>query len=343
MPADAMPIWAAEDKNYAAGSRGELTEKLICDVVSGVQNRWNCPRCKAPPLGILVGILACMTDEVGSEVRVLVGYDGSLSAATAIQAGARLVPRAAAHVVYLWEPPYDFPELRHRLRREAQTVDQLSEALEREGLAEADRVAALGAAVAQPEGWIARPLVERCFGGVGHQFARLAEQQDSAMVVIGARGLGGLKAMLGSVSDLVVHVSPVPVLVVPHPLTTTEWAAASDGPVVVGDDGSQASADARARAAELFSGRRIIRVRVGNDDTDATGADTVTVTRRGHGAHGIADALCACARQHHAGVIVVASSGRSAGPKTLLGDVATAVAHHAQRPVLVVPTGERTG
>ncbi|WNV75254.1 universal stress protein [Geodermatophilus sp. DSM 44513] len=285
-----------------------------------------------------------MIDMVASEVPVLVGYDGSLSAATAIQAAARLVPGAAAHVVYLWEPPYDFPELRHRLRSEAETVDELSEALEREGLAEARRVAALGVAVAEPAGWPAQPLVERCFGGVGYQFARLAEQHSSAMVVVGARGLSGLKAMLGSVSDLVLHVSPVPVLVVPHPLTTAEWAAASEGPVVVGDDGSAASADARARASEIFVGRRMIRVRVesgDDDDVDVTGADIVTAARRGRGAHGIADALCGCARQHHAGVIVVGSSGRSAGPKTLLGNVAKAVAHRAQRPVLIVPTSER--
>lgn len=285
-----------------------------------------------------------MTDERASEVPVLVGYDGSLSAATAVQAAARLVPRAAPRVVYLWEPPYDFPELRHRLRREAETVDQLSEALEREGLAEARRVAALGAAVAQSAGWIAQPLVERCFGGIGHQFARLAEQHGSTMVVLGAHGLSGLKARLGSVSDLVLHVSPVPVLVVRHPLTTAEWAAASEGPVVVGDDGSRASTDARARAAGIFGGRPMIRIRVESADegeVDATGTDTVTLTRRGPGTHGIAEALSGCARQHHAGVIVVGTSGRSAGRKTLLGKVAKAVAHQAHRPVLIVPTGER--
>lgn len=281
---------------------------------------------------------------VASEVPVLVGYDGSLSAATAIQAAARLVPRAAAQVVYLWDPPYDFPELRHRLRSEAETVDELSEALEREGLAEARRVAALGVAVGQSAGWTATPLVERCFGGVGYQFARLAGQHSSAMVVVGARGLSGLKAMLGSVSDLVLHVSPVPVLVVPRPLTTREWAAASEGPMVVGDDGSGASTDAGARASEIFGGRRMVHTRVesGEDDhVTSTGPDVVSVARRGHGARGIADALCGYARQHHAGVIVVASSGRSAGPKTLLGNVAKAVAHRAQRPVLIVPTGER--
>lgn len=79
-----------------------------------------------------------------------------------------------------------------------------------------------------------------------------------------------------------------------------------------------------------------------DDNVDARGVDVVTAIRRGHGAHGIADALWGGAREDNAGVIVVGSSGRSSGRKTLLGNVARAVAHQAQRPVLVVPTGEGT-
>ncbi len=88
----------------------------------------------------------------------------------------------------------------------------------------------------------------------------------------------------------------------------------------------------------------MIRIRVESveeGDADASGADVVTLTRRGYGTHGIAEALSGCARRHHAGVIVVGSSGRSAGRKTLLGKVAKAVAHQALRPVLIVPAGER--
>lgn len=283
-----------------------------------------------------------VVEEIESAVQVLVGYDGSLSAATAIQAAARLLPGAIVRVVYLWEVPYAFPELRHRLRREAETVDDLAEALEREGLAEARRVAALGVAVAQPEGWTAQALVERCYGGLGYQFARLAEQDTTAMVVLGARGLSGLKGTLGSVSDVVAHISPVPVLVVPHPLTTGEWTAAAEGPVLMAHDGSDSFSEALVRASELFVGRNLIQARVVSteeDEPDSTGI--VHLRRHGYGAHGVANALSDYARQRHAGVIVVGSSGRSTGPTRLLGDVAKEVIHQAQRPVLIVPTGER--
>jgi hypothetical protein len=44
--------------------------------------------------------------------RVLVGYDGSPGAANAVEIGARLLPDLAAHVVYLWAPPFTSAELR---------------------------------------------------------------------------------------------------------------------------------------------------------------------------------------------------------------------------------------
>jgi nucleotide-binding universal stress UspA family protein len=246
-------------------------------------------------------------------------------------------------VVYLWEAPYAFPELRHRLRLQAETVDDLVEAFEREGLAEARRVAALGVAVAQAEGWAAQPLVEQCYGGVGYQFARLAEHDDTAMVVVGERGSSGLKGRLGSASDVVAHMSPVPVLVVPHPLTTREWAAAAEGPVLVGHDGSNRDSEALVQASELFVGRHSIQAHVESrtEDGERDSSGIVHLHRHGYGAPGAATALSDYARQHHAGVIVIGSSGRSTGPTRLLGDLAKEVTHQAHRPVLIVPTGER--
>ncbi|MGY1742880.1 MULTISPECIES: universal stress protein [unclassified Blastococcus] len=279
-------------------------------------------------------------------LRVLVGYDGSPSAVAAIEAAARLVPSATATVVHLWEPPFTSPALRQRLAGRAAGLEQLGELLEQEGRAEAERLAGNGVALARAAGWDAEPLVLRAFGGDGYQFARTAEEKGMDLVVVGSRGLAGLKAALGSVSELVVHVSPVPVLVVPHPLTTVEWTAAASGPVVVGTDGSAAAARTAEAVTRLFPGRERLLVAVeepgeGPGPTAPDGAELITVSRHGRpgSERATAAALAQFAAERGAGVLAVGSRGHSTGRELLLGSVAREVLHCAHRPVLVVPHG----
>lgn len=284
-------------------------------------------------------------DVEGRSVRVLAGYDGSPSAANAIETAARLVPSAAAQVVYLWEPPFAGPQLRHRLVREAVSLDQLVGLLEKEGRAEADRLAGNGIALARAAGWQAEPVVQRSFGGDGYQFARLAEERAANLVVLGSRGLGGVQAVLGSVSDMVVHVSSVPVLVVPYPLTTREWSAAVDGPVLVATDGSPVAGHAAAVAASLMPDRQLLTAsvevpgdpEVGTSELSETGHTRLSCVGRPGSARAIAAALADHASDRAAAMIVVGSRGRSASRELLLGSVAKAVLHHARQPVLVVP------
>src|SRR3712207_471706 len=158
-------------------------------------------------------------------LRVLVGYDGSPSAVNAIEAAAALLPSARASILNLWEPPFTSPELRHRVMERAANAEALGRLVENEGRAEAERLARTGVKLAEAGGWDAEPLVKRTYGGDGYAFARTAEELDADLMVVGSRGMTGMRASMGSVSELVVHVSPVPVLVVPHPLTTAEWAA----------------------------------------------------------------------------------------------------------------------
>lgn len=280
-------------------------------------------------------------------LRVLAGYDGSPGAANAIELAAHLVPSAAAQVVYLWEPPFAAPQLRHRLVREADTLERLVELLETEGRAEAERLTGNGVALARAAGWQAEGLVQRSFGGDGYNFARLAEEREAELVVLGTRGLGGVQAVLGSVSDLVVHVSPVPVLVVPYPLTARERSAAVAGPVLVSTDGSPGAAHAAAAAASLFPGRELLTASVevpgepegGPSALPDAGHTRLSCAGRPGSARAVAAALADHAAERDAAVIVVGSRGRSASREMLLGSVAKAVVHHARRPVLVVPAG----
>lgn len=274
--------------------------------------------------------------------RVLVGYDGSPSAVNAIEAAATLLPSATASILHLWEPPFTSPELRHRVFDRAANPEALGRLIETEGHAEAERMARTGVKLAQAAGWEAEPLVKRTFGGDGYQFARTAEELGAELMVVGSRGISGMRAM-GSVSELVVHVSPIPVLVVPYPLTTVEWTAAESGPVVVGTDGSPHAARALAAATTLFPHRRRLLVAVEEQGASASpveGTELVTVRCSGRPGkpRATASTLADEAARRGAAVLVVGSRGRGGTRETLVGHVTRALLHCAHRPVLVVPS-----
>lgn len=278
-----------------------------------------------------------------SPVRLILGYDGSPQAGAAIEAGAALFPGAEALITHLWTPPFASESLRRRLWTGTRHVDEFVAAVEREGEREADRLAAAGATLARAAGWAAEPLVRRSYGGEGVQFAQLAEELDVDLIVLGSRGLGGAKAVLGSVSDMAVHYALHPVLVVPHPLLESEAAALADGPVLVGWDGSAGATHAWHAARRLFPARKLILACVdgaGEDPVDESGGKPAVVhVGSGHGepTRAVADALTRCSRTQAAAAIAVGSRGRSALSEILLGSVAMATLHRAYRPVLVVP------
>lgn len=292
------------------------------------------------------------TDGEGTalSLRVLVGYDGSASAADAITAGAALFPTAAPTLAYLWLPPFASPELTARLRRRARNLNDLVESIEREGSAEAQRVVDAGLALARSAGWEAEGLIQRTYGGEGFQMSQLAEELDSDLVLVGSRGLGGTSAVLGSVADVIVHYSATPVLVVP-PLAAAERETLMAGPIVVGWDGSAGAQAALDAAATLFPRRELIAAEVRREGeqslwTGAEGGPVATAVRlrldSGVGVgvgRAIAQQLDACATERGAAAIVVGSRGRSVVRELLLGSVAKATLHNVRRPVVVVPSG----
>lgn len=275
---------------------------------------------------------------------LLVGYDGSPAANTAIKVGSRLFPDAQALIAYVQTPPFASAALRRRLRTTAHNVAELAETVEREGKYEAQLLVDTGVAVARAAGWTAEPLVKQVWSGEGIGLAQLAESHSPAVVVVGSRGLTGSDAMLGSVSELLVHHSPVPVLVTKQSLLAAEYEALPAGPIVVGFDQSEGAAGAVSAAQALFPGRQLLAVSVASDDTATASTPPpqgVTVINasphRGRGSSATADTLIAAADKHHAATIVVGSRGRSALKRVLLGSVARSVLHSAYRPVVVVP------
>ncbi|BCJ34048.1 universal stress protein [Actinocatenispora thailandica] len=279
-------------------------------------------------------------------VRVLLGYDGSPAAGAAIEAAALLFPHGQARIAHLWTPMYADDSLRHRLWTGRGHVDEFVAAIEYEGEREARQIAAMGVTLARAAGWEAEPLVARSLGGDGVHLAELAETPAADLIVVGARGLAGARAVLGSVSDMVVHYATRPVLVVPYPLLEAEHAALAAGPVVVGFDGSTGSGHALRIAHELLPGRELLRATVDDGEVPAQAPappipeELVTrlhLRRHGSSARDTAAALASCASSADAALVVVGSRGRSAVREILLGSVAVATLHHAHRPVLVVP------
>ncbi|MEU8247213.1 universal stress protein [Nonomuraea sp. NPDC048916] len=286
-------------------------------------------------------------------LRVLMGYDGSLAATAAVGVGALLFPGAHARIAYLWTPPFAREDLRRRLWTGRSHVNEFVEAVEREGRWEADQIAAVGTTLARAAGWEAEPLVERSYGGEGFKVAQLAQELDSDVVLVGSRGLSGGAAVLGSVSDMIVHYSPKPVLVAAHPLLIAEHAALAGGPVLIGWDGSAGAHSALTEVERLFPTRDLLLVSV-NDEGAAeqpagfTGSDTgrrvvrlSVESRHGTSEGAVADTLAGLARERHAALVAVGSRGRTTLREILLGSVAMGTLHRAHRPVLVVPPAER--
>ncbi|MBF6323346.1 universal stress protein [Nocardia cyriacigeorgica] len=276
-------------------------------------------------------------------VSAVVAYDGSPEASAAIEAGALLFPAAHGWITHLWAPPFAGGALHRRLRDRADNVEQLIALLEAEGRREAQRLVDTGVTLARAAGWHAEALLKQCWGGEGLRIAQIAEQQQADVVLVGSRGLGGARAVLGSVSDTVVHYCSRPVVVISFPLLAAEHAALRDGPVLVGWDGSAGARTALEAAAGLFPQRKILAPCV-DDGTPSQAPDGFELVRlegpAGPGGHarGIAEALIAAASDHDAAVVVVGSRGRSAALQILLGSVAMATAHHCPRPVMVAPS-----
>lgn len=196
--------------------------------------------------------------------------------------------------------------------------------------------------------------------------ALLEVAEGSALLVVGARGLGGFKRLLlGSVSEHCLHHATGPVAVV-HEAST----AAAPGRILVGIDGSDNSVAALEWAADraVAAGATLELVHAWHppyvgaepfafspyswDDCEKAGRLTIdaAVARAGIGhldivpkvtmvegsaAHGLVEASA------EASMVVVGARGLGGFAGLLLGSVSTQVVRHAHCPVVVIPGGER--
>lgn len=148
---------------------------------------------------------------------VLVCYDGSDDARAAIAHAGRLLPGSAATILTVWEPFLDvmIPTGTAGLGPMPVTGPGERQELDSVSRGEAAERAAEGVRLAEAAGLQARPKVARGDHGIPETVLAAASELDCEAIVIGTRGLGGVKSLLlGSVSHAVLQHADRPVLVV---------------------------------------------------------------------------------------------------------------------------------
>jgi nucleotide-binding universal stress UspA family protein len=142
----------------------------------------------------------------------LIAYDDSESAKHAIRVAAAEIGGGPAEVIHVWEP---LSSASSRLAVYAVAAGAGPEELEyerRQAEAKADE----GRDLARQAGFDASALAIRSDGPVGAALIEYVNAQRPRLVVMGTRGLTGVRsALAGSVSHAVSAQSHVPVLVVP--------------------------------------------------------------------------------------------------------------------------------
>jgi nucleotide-binding universal stress UspA family protein len=151
----------------------------------------------------------------GRDGPLLVCYDGSEHAKHAIRSAAGLLAARDALVVTVWQPTAD---LGNFVWYGATTNLVNFAELDRAGAEAGCGVADEGARIALAAGLRAEPVAIEATGPVWKTIVETADLHDAAAIVIGSRGLTGLRSMLlGSVSNAVVHHTDRPTLVIHHP------------------------------------------------------------------------------------------------------------------------------
>jgi nucleotide-binding universal stress UspA family protein len=301
---------------------------------------------------------------------ILIGYDGSDDAETAIRRAGRLLGPRQAVVAYVWDSLAEL--LLHRdiegitgpIRESAQELDE-------EEADAATSIAERGAELAEAAGLQPIPIIARGKPKAWPTLLELAREHHAGAIVVGSRGLGRVQsALLGSVSSGLLDHAHLPVLVVPPGEEDLP-----PGPVLIGYDGSEQAAAAIEAAGRLFDGREALVQTVWRSCREAAAGGVAgapvgvvveavekldTELRQGaqqtaergvelaaaQGLEARSEAVCATgnvsgtlldtARATQAAAIVVGSHGRSGFASAFLGSVSRALVHHAPVPVLVV-------
>jgi nucleotide-binding universal stress UspA family protein len=142
----------------------------------------------------------------------LLCYDGSDGAKHAISEAGQLLGARSALVLHCWESwVAEVPALAGI----SGTVQGMATELDEVATEQSKDRTAEGIDLAERAGFHAEGLSERAGGPIWKAALDAADQHASGVIVVGSRGLTGISAALGSVSNGIVHHSGRPVLLVP--------------------------------------------------------------------------------------------------------------------------------
>lgn len=159
-------------------------------------------------------MLGCMTEQSPGQARasserrpvIVVGYDGSEPSRAAITAAARAAGRRGrVFVVHAYDLPPDFLG--------SPNYDRLLSEREEHGRALLDAIPLTGS----DELLETEYEMELIGGPPAEAIVDVARARDADEIVVGARGLGRVRALLGSVSHELLQIADRPVLVIPAP------------------------------------------------------------------------------------------------------------------------------
>ena len=148
---------------------------------------------------------------------ILIAYDGSGAARQAVAEAARLLKPRLALVLTVREAALAYatvattPDMSMAPTLDPETVTMVDDRLRNQ----AEQVSSEGAELAQSLGLSAEPLAAADAGDVARTILEVARERNAAAIVIGSRGISGLRARLeGSASKSVLKHAECPVLVV---------------------------------------------------------------------------------------------------------------------------------
>jgi nucleotide-binding universal stress UspA family protein len=158
------------------------------------------------------------------DAPLILCYDGSVDATRGIERASDLLAHRPALVLTVWEPA---PVLGPGLDGAAVIVNDVE--LDRAAAEAAGWTAEEGVQIARDAGLEAEAVAAKAAGPVWQTIIEFADRTGAAAIVMGSRGLTGLRSvLLGSVSRGVVHHASRPTLVIhPSPEAAASARAAS--------------------------------------------------------------------------------------------------------------------